>query len=69
MVKKQKKRFIAGAKCPQCEGLDTLYVYEQYAIQMVACSDCSYEDKQSEHKDLEHKSEHVIGIFKPDSHD
>tara|TARA_B100001094_G_scaffold333086_1_gene408466 strand:- start:1386 stop:1595 length:210 start_codon:yes stop_codon:yes gene_type:complete len=69
MVKKQKKRFIAGAKCPQCEGHDTLYVSEKNAIQVVSCVDCSYQDKHKENKDTEHNSEHIIGIFKPESHD
>ena len=69
MVKKQKKRFIAGAKCPQCQGHDTLYVYEQYSVQVVACVDCSYKENNTTDKNKAHQSEHVIGIFKPESDD
>ena len=38
------KRFIAGAQCPQCKNLDTLFVETRTNNNEVACSRCDYHD-------------------------
>ena len=65
MVKKNKKRFIAGARCPQCQAQDTLHVYEQYPIHIVACTDCSYKEQRITDEAPSYTSDGVIGLFKP----
>ena len=39
-----KRRFIAGAICPRCSRLDTIFVYQNEGITIRACSDCEFEE-------------------------
>jgi uncharacterized metal-binding protein (TIGR02443 family) len=36
------KRFIAGAQCPQCQTLDSLYLNSEDAVEQLHCSRCDY---------------------------
>ena len=38
----QAKRFIAGAKCPTCYGLDKVYVTEEDGEALLICNACGY---------------------------
>ncbi len=63
-----KKRFIAGAQCPECSAQDTLRIWRENGIECVECVECGYSDKQlpdsvSEKVDSQQE---VIGIFKPE---
>jgi uncharacterized protein len=62
-----KKRFIAGATCPECHSFDTLYLYFEHNVEKLACAKCSYQKSQVEEKvaSKTRDSENVIGIFKP----
>ena len=40
-----KKRFIAGAVCPRCAAMDTVYVVEENGINTRACADCGFEEQ------------------------
>jgi hypothetical protein len=40
-----KKRFIAGAVCPRCSSMDTIYVYQQNNKDVRACADCDFEEQ------------------------
>lgn len=62
-----KKRFIAGATCPNCSEQDTLRWWEQNSIEMVECVECEYIDKRTSEsiEASEHSGEELIGIFKP----
>lgn len=40
-----RKRFIAGAICPRCSNMDSIYVYQQDGDEYRACSDCDFEEK------------------------
>ena len=42
------KRFIAGAKCPECHQEDTLFFNSEDSYETVNCSRCSYHAKRSE---------------------
>jgi uncharacterized metal-binding protein (TIGR02443 family) len=67
MVNKTKKRFIAGATCPSCKQTDTLMLYFENNIEMLACVNCDYSESQTD-KDVAATSKNdagVIGVFKP----
>lgn len=63
----RKKRFIAGAKCPNCNELDTLMLYKENDVEKVECVECGH--KQSQVDDEVAKAapqpSQVIGVFKP----
>lgn len=68
MSKKTKKRFIAGAKCPQCGAMDTLMLYFENNVEKLACVKCDYAETQTndEVKAANKSNANVIGVFKPE---
>ncbi len=63
-----RKRFIAGAVCPQCQQQDTLALWQQQETEQVQCVSCGYLMQQSE-KITDTRvvsSDQIIGIFTPD---
>lgn len=44
----QRKRFIAGAVCPQCQAQDTLAVGQEEQVDVVICIKCGYHQRQSD---------------------
>ena len=40
------RRFIAGARCPRCEALDTLALAERDGQRICECVDCGFSDAQ-----------------------
>ena len=36
------KRFIAGARCPQCEAQDKIFTYNEAGNKWRACAQCSF---------------------------
>ena len=38
------KRFIAGAVCPRCAAMDTIFVYKKDSGDVRACADCDFEE-------------------------
>ena len=61
------RRFVAGAKCPQCQALDKIVMFRQAGIQYRACVSCGYQDEmlfESNFRELEtrvnRESEEVI---------
>ena len=67
MSKKTKKRFIAGAKCPQCGAMDTLMLYFENNVEKLECVSCGYQEVQTDKKvaEQQRQNESVIGVFKP----
>ena len=39
-----KRRFIAGAVCPRCAAMDTVYVFKKNEQDVRACTDCNFEE-------------------------
>lgn len=39
------RRFVAGAKCPQCQVMDKVVMFRRGGIQYQACVSCGYEDQ------------------------
>ncbi|ACS84192.1 MULTISPECIES: YheV family putative zinc ribbon protein [Musicola] len=62
-----RKRFIAGAVCPQCHSQDTLAVGREDEQDVVVCVRCGYRQRQPEagQKPEEAASDRLIGIFRP----
>ena len=42
MIMKQKKRFIAGASCPECQQVDTMMLYKEHDVEKVQCVQCGH---------------------------
>ena len=41
------RRFVAGAKCPQCQALDKVVMFRKDGVQYQACVSCGYEDEMA----------------------
>lgn len=46
----KKRRFIAGATCPNCESQDTLFVYADALNDILSCAACDYTEGPPEPK-------------------
>lgn len=64
---KIKKRFIAGASCPNCSTQDSLRWWVENKIEMVECVECGHIDKRlpKSVESSEHADQDMIGFFKP----
>ena len=65
---KQKKRFIAGATCPECKKMDTMMLFMENNIEKVECKACGHQMTQPEGavQGATRQFEQVIGVFNPD---
>ncbi len=48
-----KKRFIAGATCPDCQKMDTLVTFESEGVRVFECVECGHRESMSDTKDVE----------------
>ncbi|TNH42838.1 YheV family putative zinc ribbon protein [Photorhabdus luminescens] len=62
-----RKRFIAGAVCPECHSQDTLAMWQEDQVDVVECVHCGRQQRRTDEKVTSHvrKQEQVIGIFTP----
>lgn len=62
-----RKRFIAGAVCPECKALDTLRLWQEDQVEVVECVKCGHQKRQTDEQVAKHVrgDEQVIGIFDP----
>ncbi|MBT0587873.1 YheV family putative zinc ribbon protein [Alteromonas oceanisediminis] len=67
-AKRTRKRFIAGAICPECKKLDTLMLYFENNVEQMECAHCGYHQSQSNQdvKTAAKGAEGIIGVFKPE---
>lgn len=63
-----RKRFIAGAVCPQCQQKDTLAMWQENQVDVVECVQCGHQMRQADKqvRDQVRSQEQVIGIFHPE---
>lgn len=63
-----RKRFIAGAVCPECQSQDSIFVTKEEKAEIVRCAACEYIEQRDENKEAQSASTHgnVIGLFKPE---
>lgn len=68
MQKKLKRRFVAGATCPECKELDTISLYFENNVEKLECVACGYQESQADAKvqKASRANENVIGVFKPE---
>lgn len=68
MTQRKKKRFIAGASCPECKATDTMSLFLENNIEKVECVACGYQMTQPEPQVVNstRSNELVIGVFKPE---
>ncbi|MFC3122617.1 YheV family putative zinc ribbon protein [Agaribacter flavus] len=67
MTNRKKKRFIAGATCPNCKSFDSLMLFIENNVEQIACIKCDYNESQTD-RDAAKASKNdtgVIGLFKP----
>ncbi len=65
---KLKKRFIAGASCPECKKIDTMMLYKENDVEKVECVECGHhmtQPKEAVQASTRH-FEQVIGVFTPE---
>ena len=62
------KRFIAGAKCPNCGAMDSIMLYSEDDVEKIECIKCGYKESQDDIKTQSsiQTSDSVIGVFKPE---
>ncbi|MFQ6372587.1 YheV family putative zinc ribbon protein [Shewanella sp. YIC-542] len=65
-MSKSRKRFVAGARCPKCQALDSIVVYKDNGVETVECIECDYREQQTETKVADKAQGQVIGLFKPE---
>jgi len=65
---KAKKRFIAGATCPECKATDTMMLFVENNVEKVECVKCGHQMVQPEGsvQGATRQFEQVIGVFNPD---
>ena len=68
MTQRKKKRFIAGASCPQCKAQDTMSLFIENNVEKVECVACGHQMTQPEQQIAKstRSNETVIGVFKPE---
>ncbi len=64
---KKKKRFIAGAVCPECKETDTMMLFMENNVEKVECKACGHMMAQPEGsvQGATRQFEQVIGVFRP----
>lgn len=66
METRRKKRFIAGAACPQCHETDTMMLYLEHGVEKVECVSCGHHQSQTDTAVTQVSQGDVIGLFKPE---
>lgn len=64
---RQRKRFIAGATCPECKQMDTLMLFFENNIEQVECVACHHRmsEPKAQGGGSKRQFDNVIGVFKP----
>ena len=64
----ERKRFIAGAKCPKCKAMDSVMLYIEDGIEKLECVECGYKESQgdADSQSAIETNDAVIGVFKPE---
>ncbi len=57
------RRFIAGAVCPQCNGMDKIYVTQENDEDVALCTQCDYRSVRPKDND-EPPAESVKGVIR-----
>lgn len=65
---REKKRFIAGATCTECQASDSLMLFTEQGIEHVECVECGFRmsEPKTQGAGSERTFDGVIGVFKPE---
>ena len=65
---KKKKRFIAGATCPECKEMDTMMLFVENNVEKVECQSCHHQMTQPDNavQGATRQFEQIIGVFNPE---
>jgi len=65
--KKSKKRFLAGATCPECNALDSIALTLENAVETLTCMSCGFTQAQTpkQPSNSTRQFEQIIGVFDP----
>ncbi|MDV2859064.1 MULTISPECIES: YheV family putative zinc ribbon protein [Oceanimonas] len=66
METRRRKRFIAGAVCPECQSADTMMLYMEHGVEKVECVQCGHRKSQADENTESAAGGEVIGIFRPE---
>ncbi|MBK4716745.1 MULTISPECIES: YheV family putative zinc ribbon protein [Tenebrionibacter/Tenebrionicola group] len=63
-----RKRFIAGAVCPRCQTQDSLAMWRESGVDVVACARCGHYMREADKtvRESVRENERIIGFFQPD---
>ncbi len=66
MTERKKKRFVAGAKCPTCNEVDVIQLFQVNGVETIECVSCGYQQTQVEGEvnGATRNFEQMIGVFK-----
>ena len=69
-LSKNRKRFIAGANCPQCNELDTVALTLENGVETLICVSCGFSQTQTptQATAATRQFEQMIGVFDPAEH-
>ncbi|MCL1039294.1 YheV family putative metal-binding protein [Shewanella corallii] len=62
---RMKKRFVAGARCPKCQAMDSIMLFMENGVETVECTECDYREKQTDKQVSDQAGGDIIGVFKP----
>ena len=64
----QRRRFIAGATCPECKAMDSIVLFFENEIEKLECIKCGYSKSQADEENETNLAidASVIGVFKPE---
>ncbi|TKB48110.1 YheV family putative metal-binding protein [Ferrimonas sediminicola] len=63
----RKKRFIAGASCPQCQAMDSIMLFTEQGVEVMECVECGHQQRRAEAPaEKRAGAGQVIGVFNPD---
>ena len=66
VVERKKRRFVAGAKCPSCNEIDVIQLFQVNGVETIECVSCGYTQTQAEGEvnTATRDFEQMIGVFK-----
>lgn len=70
-LSRNKKRFIAGATCPECNQLDSIALTLENTVETLTCIRCGYTQSQTPTQAVSatRQFEQIIGIFDPNKNE
>ncbi len=63
----RKKRFIAGASCPECQAMDSIMLFAENGVEVMECVECGHQQRQADAPAQKQAGAgQIIGVFTPE---